>query len=61
MLLVVGRELGWWGFLFVSSFLHFVCLGMRTGGLTEEEGLVGVPVDEAFDGRVGFLVERVEG
>jgi hypothetical protein len=30
-------------------------------GLTEEKRLVRVAVDEAFDGRVGFLVEGVKG
>lgn len=28
---------------------------------TEKEGFIGVPVDEAFNGRVGLLVERIEG
>jgi hypothetical protein len=28
--------------------------------LTKKQGLVGVPVDEAFDGRIGLLVERVQ-
>jgi hypothetical protein len=34
---------------------------LERGFLTEEEGLVRIPVDEALDGRVGFLVEGVEG